>query len=189
MPDEVRLNLGCGFDIREGWYNGDLHPVTGARAFDVTLPWLWAPEAVDTILISHVMEHVPPDSLNGIMLEAWRVLKPGGTLEIRVPFYRCYDAIEDPTHVRVFELGSFRHLLRPTPRFLLDLKFSVHPSDRIRSGDTRYSPRAYRVRGKIAEAVGKVLTWLMVQKKMRWIQEWIPRWLATEWIAKFRKPL
>lgn len=47
-----------------------------------------ASEAVDVILCSHVLEHIPDD--NKAMGEMFRVLKPGGQLIVMVPFYRTH---------------------------------------------------------------------------------------------------
>lgn len=113
MPD-VRLNLGCGRDIRAGWVNIDSYPHPGV---DVVLdlddkPALPFPDnSVDHIEGSHVIEHLwRPFAL---MQELWRVARPDATAVFRCPYGSSDDADEDPTHVRRLFLNSWRYFEQP----------------------------------------------------------------------------
>lgn len=124
------LNLGCGRDIRpasEGWVNMDHAALEGVDVVHdlMELPWPFDAGSFDHILCSHVLEHVPhvlpgKDKRNGLVLvmeEMHRILKPGGTVEIRAPHPEAADRWADPTHTRVlhprtfeyFEEGKFGH--------------------------------------------------------------------------------
>ncbi len=100
----VRLNLGCGRDIKPGWINVDrfsaFHPdvVADLESF----PWPWPDNHADEILMSHVLEHLgaAPDTYIGVIKELWRVCRNGATVQIVVPHPRHDDFISDPTHVR-----------------------------------------------------------------------------------------
>lgn len=75
----------------------DLDPDADGRAVDVQasltdLPF--APESFDLILCYHVLEHVPDDA--PAMRELARVLKPGGTAIVQVPFRPNELTDEDP---------------------------------------------------------------------------------------------
>ena len=103
MTDDgiVRLNLGCGrHDIKAGWINCDYvqHPGVD-MVFDLTKQLPFDDGTVDHIYLSHVLEHIFtwPDTL----LECHRILKPGGTVFIRVP-YGCSKHNPDGLHVRFF---------------------------------------------------------------------------------------
>jgi SAM-dependent methyltransferase len=101
----MKLNLGCGRDIRpksEGWVNIDVRDGPGVDVrLDLAEGKLPFPDnSVDHVLASHVLEHL--HDWEYLLLEVHRVLKPGGTVEIRAPYGL------DPTafHVRVFKEWS-----------------------------------------------------------------------------------
>jgi hypothetical protein len=112
----IRLNVGCGRNIQQGWVNLDAVPLPGVdivcnletlREVPIALP----DESVEQFLLSHVVEHVR-DSL-GLMQELWRLASPGALAEIRVPHGGSDDAWEDPTHIRAYYLGSFGYFSQP----------------------------------------------------------------------------
>lgn len=97
--DLARLNLGCGTDIDPGMVNADLVALPGVDVVcDLDQPWPWKDATACYIKASHVFEHVADPVL--FMSEAWRVLAPGGLLDIRVPYWRHIFAFTDPTHKR-----------------------------------------------------------------------------------------
>lgn len=74
----MKLNVGCGGNILEGWRNHDAD-------MDITKPLPFPDNSVEFILAEHVIEHTSgPDSFR-FMCEAYRILKPGGVLRICVP--------------------------------------------------------------------------------------------------------
>jgi predicted SAM-dependent methyltransferase len=81
-----KLNLGCGFDIREGWINVDLHdwhhPDIVADAANLeTIEDNFAAYAV----AQDILEHIHRDRCLTALCEWNRVLRPDGLLEVRVP--------------------------------------------------------------------------------------------------------
>ena len=107
-----RLNLGCGFDKRDGWVNADcFSDCSPDLLIDIReTPWPIPSNEYDHILMKHVLEHVGAgfDEFARIMKELYRVLKTGGTLEIHVPHFRHDTWWSDPTHVRAFTALTFR---------------------------------------------------------------------------------
>lgn len=98
-PEHVGLNLGCGADIQDGMVNADIVALPGVDVVcDLDQPWPWQAGAVDWIKASHVFEHVDNPVL--FITEAHRVLRPGGLLDVRVPFWQHPNAFTDPTHRR-----------------------------------------------------------------------------------------
>lgn len=111
-----KLNLGCGFDKREGFVNADHFAACNP---DVLLnmeqsPWPLEDNSFDYILLKHVLEHVGADfpTFSKVMQELYRVAAPGGILEIQVPHFKHDTWWSDPTHVRAFTPLTFRMMSR-----------------------------------------------------------------------------
>jgi SAM-dependent methyltransferase len=110
----IALNMGCGNNIRKSdswtvWINLDKYANEGVdivQDLEQGLSTL-EDESVDVILASHVLEHVK--TWTNLMAECYRVLKPKGVLNIRVPHARCGAAIADPTHCNMFVNETFFH--------------------------------------------------------------------------------
>ena len=110
----VRLNVGCGRSVLPGWVNADVEPIPGAVRADVRrLPW---PDGTfEYVLASHVLEHIP--NVKQAVAELARVLRPAGTLEIRVPHYRHENAYADLEHVHFFTPRSMEYFTEGSERF------------------------------------------------------------------------
>lgn len=113
-----RLNWGCGSDVRAGYVNADAYRTgPGIVQHDMLdVPWPWPDASFDEILMSHVLEHVPPvfrqgrDAMWLVLEEAWRVLRPGGRLVILVPPAGRRTTWAHPNHYRDFVPESFCYL-------------------------------------------------------------------------------
>ena len=83
----MRLNLGCGSDIRAGYVNVDFRKLPGVdQVVDLSkFPWPFEDGSADEILMLDFLEHFPYRSTPTILLECYRVLVPGGKLVIQVP--------------------------------------------------------------------------------------------------------
>jgi len=108
----LKLNLGCGFDKREGWLNVDnFESCEPDQLLDIeTTPWDLPGNAFDHILLKHVLEHVGADfaTFRRVMQEIYRIAAPGGLVEIHVPHVRHDTFWSDPTHVRAFTPMTFK---------------------------------------------------------------------------------
>jgi len=109
----VRLNLGCGEDIREAWVNVDHVKRPGVDLvlnLDTdNLPF--REDEVSEVHASHVIEHLyRPLHLMG---ELWRVCVPGALATFRTPYGSSDVADEDPTHVRRMYAGSWMYFSQP----------------------------------------------------------------------------
>ncbi len=108
----MKLNLGCGFNKREGWLNVDNFPECAPdRMLDIeATPWDLPDDACEHVLMKHVLEHVGArfDTFAAVMRELYRVTQPDGVVEIHVPHVRHDSFWSDPTHVRAFTPLTFR---------------------------------------------------------------------------------
>ena len=110
----VKLNVGCGLEIVPGYDNLDnslsirvqsspwlragaglvermlqrqayTRFPAGVRWCDVTHGLPYPDTSVEVVYSSHMLEHLPRQSAEWFVREAYRVLKPGGVLRIAVP--------------------------------------------------------------------------------------------------------
>lgn len=81
----IRLNLGCGSDIRPGFVNVDKFPANN-EVTQADFPKLPFKDGyADEIVLSHVLEHFGYADGVTLLSEIFRVLKVGGTAYIEVP--------------------------------------------------------------------------------------------------------
>lgn len=102
----MKLNIGAGYLNRE---KGEVALDTNFTCKpDVCGDAQYLPfknETFDSIAATHVLEHIP--NIVKTMNECWRVLKPDGKFNIRVPLFPTIGSISDPSHVRFFIVPTF----------------------------------------------------------------------------------
>jgi predicted SAM-dependent methyltransferase len=81
----LKLNVGCGPNLKNGWVNIDLSEKADLR-LDLREPLPFANESVSIIYSEHFFEHLeyPVQALN-FLTESLRVLQPGGCFSVAVP--------------------------------------------------------------------------------------------------------
>jgi len=102
----MKLNAGCGGNIREGWVNLDISDAPGVDIVaNLSLPLPIEDEMFDRIICLSTLEHIL--NWEETMMEFHRILKNGGLLEIAVPkgFRPC------AYHVRFFETYTFNKFI------------------------------------------------------------------------------
>ena len=101
------LDVGCGAGKAEGRIGIDRFRLPGVDVlYDLnSFPWPFANGAFDQMYMNNVIEHLG-DTVR-VMEEAYRLLKTGGKLHIRVPYWNHKCAASDPTHVKYFSEISF----------------------------------------------------------------------------------
>ncbi|MDP9267268.1 MAG: class I SAM-dependent methyltransferase [Acidobacteriota bacterium] len=78
-------------------------------AFDLeVLPWPIESGSVEHLRAIDVFEHLHLE-VQQWLDEAWRVLMPGGVLEMRLPAWDHHYSYRDPTHYRVFHPETFHY--------------------------------------------------------------------------------
>jgi hypothetical protein len=100
MVNEVKLDLGCGANKREGFTGVDVSAECGAdivHDLKVT-PWPFETASVDEINCSHFFEHLTGPERITFMDEMHRVMKPGTKATFITPDCDSHRAIQDPTH-------------------------------------------------------------------------------------------
>jgi predicted SAM-dependent methyltransferase len=109
----VKLNLACGHVIlpaEDGWINLDRLDGPGIDVVADVPPIPLEDSSVDHILASHFLEHVPNGRpIIDLMNECHRILEPGGTMHVEVPYWDSEDFVRDPTHVAPWNAEKFRY--------------------------------------------------------------------------------
>ena len=102
------LNIGAGNDIKANYVNMDLVKLPGIDVVhDMNnFPYPFEDNHFDKIIAFSILEHV--DDFMATMEEIYRILKPGGIIEIRVPYWNSWCRQADPTHKRGFHELTFR---------------------------------------------------------------------------------
>lgn len=107
---KTRLNLGAGNLIEDPKVTVNHDRMKHRPEIDAVwdlnqTPWPWKDEQFETVIAKAVFEHLDIDLLTAVD-ECWRILKPGGTIYIKVP--NAEDVIGcwgDPTHRRPYTLS------------------------------------------------------------------------------------
>lgn len=81
----MKLNLGCGLDVREGWVNADRVSGPGVTIIDMRHHLPWPDDEFEIVCAHHVLDMLTLDELEVTLEECRRVLMPGGVLRISTP--------------------------------------------------------------------------------------------------------
>jgi predicted SAM-dependent methyltransferase len=83
----IKLHLGCGSNSLEGYLNIDIEDWSGIcdMITSCTNLSMFSDNSVERIFNHALLEHVPPWDTHKALREWYRVLKPGGTIQIEVP--------------------------------------------------------------------------------------------------------
>ncbi len=120
----LRVNLGCGSDVRAGWINVDKVDLPGITlCHDLTqTPLPFDDNSCVEVVCQDVLEHI---DYIPVLKEIHRILQVGGTLTIRVPHFTSKDAYADPTHCNFFATKTFRFFAEGHDRsYYFDFAFS-----------------------------------------------------------------
>ena len=115
----MKIELGCGACPTEGYTHCDKyrHSPHVEMVFDLeNIPWPFCEEMVEEILATDVFEHLDMH-VQRWLDECWRVLKPFGLLNMRLPSWNHPQGygFRDPTHYRLFTEESFHYWCPKAP--------------------------------------------------------------------------
>jgi SAM-dependent methyltransferase len=99
------IHLGCGNRPLSNFINVDYYNRKHADLIaDLEKDLPYSSESIDFIYSDNVFEHIK--NLLGLMKECHRVLRMGGFLAVKVPYFKSRHAYVDPTHRNFFTLQS-----------------------------------------------------------------------------------
>jgi SAM-dependent methyltransferase len=96
----IKLDLGCGGKKQAGFVGMDIRklPTVDIVHDAEVVPYPIPDESCLIVLMSHMMEHMCPKKVFGIMNELWRIVKPDGQLWLSMPYAHSHGFWQDPTH-------------------------------------------------------------------------------------------
>jgi len=104
----MKLHLGCGRNIKDGWINFDIVDNGQEVVRDIKRGIPFNDNTFDEIYSQHFMEHIPSgDDLVFVINEIYRVLKEGGTFTFQVPHSSEPEAF-DPIHLSYWNEGVIK---------------------------------------------------------------------------------
>lgn len=81
-----KINLGCGLDYKQDWVNVDADKSLKADMhFDLRKKFPLEDSSFNYVLAQDVIEHFSKEDGKSFLDECWRILKPGGKIETRIP--------------------------------------------------------------------------------------------------------
>ena len=103
---QVKLNLGCGHDYREGFVNIDFNKKIKADIYcDLNKKLPFKDNSIDYVYSAHTFEHII--HYFDFIDELRRICKKGAIIEVYVPHFTSIFATKYPSHYRTFGIGSF----------------------------------------------------------------------------------
>lgn len=156
----IKINIGCGSDIKNGWVNLDNHKECGAnyifdlqRVFDGE-PLPFPDNHFDYIYCSHVIEDfIEPMTL---IKEFIRICKVGGRIEIRTPF-ETNGNTTNPYHKSLWTLGKFKAIANGINHYGEKSELEI---EELCYYDTSYISPGIRIRGRVFNKIEQFNTWL-----------------------------
>lgn len=102
----MKLNLGCGRNILDGYVNLDIVDYGGNTIYDLnSFPYPFEENTFDEILASHVLEHL--NNFHDAVTELYRVSKPNAIIKVYAPFFLNTKYFGDPDHKIPFSIRTF----------------------------------------------------------------------------------
>jgi predicted SAM-dependent methyltransferase len=113
----MKLELGCGRFPSAGYVHHDIwaHSPHIDLTFDLDkTPWPIATGSVEDLLALDVFEHLKID-IREWLDECYRILRPDGTLTMRLPAWDNPLSYRDPTHRKVYHEETFLYWCPSNP--------------------------------------------------------------------------
>lgn len=172
IPETETLELGCGQTPTTDGYHVDLVDYDGVdETADIRdLPAAWT-NAFDRAVVEHVLEHLSGEDIGRALAECHRVVRPGGTVEIAVPYGMSH--AHNPSHETRWTLKTIAY-------------YVPSAADAVGGYDAQpHQPRHYDF--DIADV--SLSCWLPTRatplRPLSWALNWLSRRTLVEWQTLF----
>ena len=107
----MKLNLGCGTDIKNGFVNVDNVKLSGVDVVhDLNKRLPFKDKSFNEIICLDVIEHI--SDTEKFMKEICRVAKPNSKITITTPHFSSVTAFTDPQHIRYFSAQTIEFFIK-----------------------------------------------------------------------------
>ena len=115
----IRLDVGCGGAKQEGFVGMDKRDLPGVDIVHdcEVFPWPLPDECCLMIVCSHLYEHIKPWLSIDFMNELWRIMKPGGSLALSMPYGVSAGFLQDPSHCNTANENTFHYMCPGNPLY------------------------------------------------------------------------
>lgn len=117
----MKINVGCGWECRDGWLNVDNTEKSQAKNYpitkmDATIAWPYEDETFEYVLSEHMIEHVSANKGLNMLKEAYRCLKTGGVARITCPDKDFAESLNDVGDFHPFVVNYCRDIFNRSPQ-------------------------------------------------------------------------
>ena len=174
------LDLGCGTAKMPGAFGIDNAQLPGVDLVHdlLAVPYPLPAECATEIYLNHVIEHFVLADYQRILSEAYRLLKSGGMLHVRVPHVFSIAAWVDPTHKSAFTFQSAQFWTRDADKAYYLETQNPWLSVQTQALVTWFDWKRYRLRRLdiwLSGGLARVLNWLLQSKSWSMGADWFVR--------------
>jgi len=106
---ELKIDIGCGKNTREGYVGIDREDFGQEHVWDVRYGMPFYQDSVDKFYASHFLEHLTPPEIVALLDECHGMLKKGGELWVIVP-HKDHERANVLWHQTYFTEWTFKDL-------------------------------------------------------------------------------
>lgn len=163
-----KLNIGCGYDIREGYTNTDIFKHKGITYLDINkFPYPFKSNVFDYVVLRGVLHlsHDPYNTLN----EVYRICSNGAIIDLDVLYYNC---ITHTNHFKTFDIKFFNRQAYKENNKQKDINFAMLGYRTVPTSTGRFIPNPswFRLRDILAKYITninhRIIIRLLVNKKV-----------------------
>lgn len=112
---EPKLHIGAGGSVLKGWLNTDFeHLEIGSIYLDASLPFKIADATFSYIYSEHLFEHLNFNGQLNMLMEAYRILKKGGSMRIATPNFDFITSVTPQSNEEYLQWASKRYFPEST---------------------------------------------------------------------------
>jgi SAM-dependent methyltransferase len=165
----VIIDLGCGDAKEPGAVGVDNVLLPGVDCIHDLhdVPYPFDDSSSEIIFLKHVIEHFTLEEQNRVLDECYRLLRPGGTLIIRVPHINSVAAWIDPTHKAYFTFETILFFVRGTQKAYYKQTNNLWDLKATSCQVTWFNWKNYRLRQvdkHLSKLLSRFIKWLLDQE-------------------------
>ncbi len=123
-----KLQLGCGLNPIEGFFNTDINIIDGVYYVDECQPLPFGAETFHYVFLEHNFEHLSYQEGRALLRECYRILKPNGVLRLTTPCLEFLLDIYQHPETGLHQTYMKWHFEKFAPEMYEDFKEELPPA-------------------------------------------------------------